>query len=1109
MVRVVSWLRDKGVVWANPWWIVLMLVGVVLANVRFGALGSRQVGWDWSWLAVAFVVVALIPVVLPSRTVDEGNRRPGAPTPVWAWAWVAGTLVSLLAGLVVYGRKAPALEVIAVELGGSGQTLPDVDLSASLSWDFALIVGYGTALWMATTAATWVFWTPRAARLARLARWLTVLTVLCDMAENLCLGLAWTRPGPRPWLLDVAAVFATVKFSVLLPAALISIVALLVIIGRLVSSVGIIGRLASRFGWRWLKAFEDKRWDWSVDDSTLVKPAPLALDGLERPVDKRLDLSATARDERAAFVAAGERDVLPPPGGGEQRWKAAYNVPGLTAETLADDASDRVGVCLSGGGVRSASLAMGFLQTMRQELRDARYLVSISGGGYTSGALLQALTPGFATDESVGRLPEGARVVRDAETAYQPGTVEYDHLRRHSSYISATVREMLVALAVLARGVVASLTVLFAPAVALGIFVAWIYHLLPLSVLPAWSAQATQTDAGVLATTARAAGLSLPGRDVYAVLAVGVLALALWLLRISTQDARPRLLVWVNAHAEMGATFAAFAAVVVGVVAVGIPILLWATRWLGERISVPVGVGTSVGGVVLSYVASLAALLWRKRTQITAVLGSGGGGKPSKAAAVPRGLLQLLLVIAALGVLCALWLLLFGAAALAEVSAIADGASSASVTLAVALVLLVVVLGAVFDESSLSLHPFYRGRLASAFATRRVQLAEGAPPVAVPYDPHEGTSLSRYAVTAPDDGKPYPEVIFAAAANLTGEHRTPSGLTAVSFVMSASWCGGPDVGWVHTPVLEQVSTKRLRRDLTVQAAVAISGAAFASAMGRFARWYQLLLAVTGARLGAWLPNPVFVAQMRDARRLGGGVTDWTLPGLPRVRRLSYLLREVFNLHPAGDRLLEVTDGGHYENLGIVELLRRRCTTIYCVDGGGDVPPTAQGLSEAIALARAELGVTVTLDNAWASEPGSGAPLQPQAALTALNARLSQTPVITGTFTYPEASGLPAGARRGRLFVARALLSPDMPYELMSYAAQHPEFPHDSTSDQWFEDGQFNAYTELGRQIGLRTRAASAAAAPDESPGATPQELPEGPEAPPAPAVAVVDSGLPA
>ena len=1062
-----------------------MFIGVVLANWRFGPRDSGQIGsWVWSPLAASFVLVALLPVILPSRTPGTESEGSGAPSRLWSLIWVILAVGTLGWGMVVYGRNAPALEVLAVELGGSDQTLPDVDLSAALSWDFALIVCYGTALWMATTAATWVFWTPRAARVARLARWLTVLSVLCDMAENVLLGVAWTARGQRPVLLDLAAVSATIKFSVLLPAALIAITGVLVVVGRLFASVS----------WRWLRAREKRRWSWQLDPQNLVDPAPLELEGFARQHEKRMDLSDAARSKRAAFKAAAERDVLQPPTGHEQRWKSAYNVPGVTLESETPSpapsprgawprwwrrrgvsastdppaASDRIGFALSGGGVRSASLAMGFLQSTRTQLRNAKYLVSISGGGYTSGALALLLTPAPEPGPSNPWIPAGATVVRDADSAYMPGTVEFDHLRRHSSYISATVREMLVALLVLGRGMVASLVVLFAPAVAIGIFLAWIYHALPLSVLPLWRLPATVTETGVLATTSQNAGLALPSRDFYAVLAVGALTVSLWLLRILTQDASGRVGRWLHGHAEKGAPFAALATTVVGAVAVGVPVLMWATRWVGDRVGVTVSVGSSVGVVVLSYIASLASLLWRKRTQLSSALGGADGKKP-KTAAVPRGLLQLLLVIAALGVLCTFWLLLLGAAALAEVTAIADGASPTSLLLALAIVGVVFVIGGVFDESSLSLHPFYRRRLASAFATRTVQLNKdaGAPPVALPYGPKEGTTLSKYGQSAPDSGT-YPEVIFAAAANLTGEHRTPSGLSAVSFVMSANWCGGPDIGWVRTSVLERVSPPRLQHDLTVQAAVAISGAAFASAMGRFSGWYQLLLAVTGARLGAWLPNPTFVAQMRQARTDEGHVNDWTLPGLPRVRRLTYLLREVFNLHSSSDRLLEVTDGGHYENLGIVELLRRRCTTIYCVDGGGDSPPTAPGLAEAIALAQAELGVTITLDDPWSSEPGSGAPLSPQAPLAVLSATLSKTPVITGTFTYPEASGLPPHQRQGRLFVARALLTPETPYPLLSYAAQHPEFPHDSTSDQWFEDGQFNAYTELGRELGRIT-----------------------------------------
>jgi hypothetical protein len=269
---------------------------------------------------------------------------------------------------------------------------------------------------------------------------------------------------------------------------------------------------------------------------------------------------------------------------------------------------------------------------------------------------------------------------------------------------------------------------------------------------------------------------------------------------------------------------------------------------------------------------------------------------------------------------------------------------------------------------------------------------------------------------------------------------------------------------VQTDKLEKVVSLRLGRDITVQGAVAISGAAIASAMGRNSGWYDVFLAASGVRLGAWLPNPSFLAQMRAARNEKGVVDDWTLPGLPRVRRMTYLLREVLNLHSDCDRLLLISDGGHYENLGLVEALRRRCTTIYLADGGGDRPPTAQGLVEAIDLAYAELGVVIELDDPLASEPGGGDPLRPEAPLQALNAALSRTPVITGTIRYPEAAGL-KDRNVGRLYVARSALWPTMPYSLLSYAARHPEFPRDSTGDQWFDDGQFSAYLNLGRAMG--------------------------------------------
>lgn len=114
-------------------------------------------------------------------------------------------------------------------------------------------------------------------------------------------------------------------------------------------------------------------------------------------------------------------------------------------------------------------------------------------------------------------------------------------------------------------------------------------------------------------------------------------------------------------------------------------------------------------------------------------------------------------------------------------------------------------------------------------------------------------------------------------------------------------------------------------------------------------------------------------------------------------------------------------------------------------------------------------MTIALDDPFQAEPGSGDRLEPAAPLAALNAALSREPVIAGTITYPAASGLPEGARTGGLLVARALLWPGMSYPLLSYAAENPVFPHDSTGDQWFGDDQFTAYTQLGRELGSRVR----------------------------------------
>jgi hypothetical protein len=232
-------------------------------------------------------------------------------------------------------------------------------------------------------------------------------------------------------------------------------------------------------------------------------------------------------------------------------------------------------------------------------------------------------------------------------------------------------------------------------------------------------------------------------------------------------------------------------------------------------------------------------------------------------------------------------------------------------------------------------------------------------------------------------------------------------------------------------------------------------------MGAQTRFYEVFLALSNARLGAWLPNPYFVWLKAAAP------SNWTLPGLPYLRRLNYFAREILGLHPSTNPLLLCTDGGHYENLGLVELVRHRCRIIYCIDASGDTPPLATTLAQAVTLAREELGVEIEIHDPFDLVPGGAGP-RLTSPLAALDARLSRDSVCVASIKYPEKINFEGYCTdEGILIFAKANLTPQMPYQLRSYALQDLAFPRDSTSDQWFNWGQFDAYQQLGRTIGKR------------------------------------------
>jgi hypothetical protein len=132
----------------------------------------------------------------------------------------------------------------------------------------------------------------------------------------------------------------------------------------------------------------------------------------------------------------------------------------------------------------------------------------------------------------------------------------------------------------------------------------------------------------------------------------------------------------------------------------------------------------------------------------------------------------------------------------------------------------------------------------------------------------------------------------------------------------------------------------------------------------------------------------------------------------------------------------------------------------CVPNWSASPPTSSACKR--------LGVRIELDEPLKLVPGGAEPLQPNEPLAALSSRLSRTAICTGTIHDPRDIKFPSGtSRTGQLVVAKAALTAELPCQLLSYASKKPVFPRDSTSDQWFDHGQFDAYEALGRYLGDR------------------------------------------
>lgn len=193
------------------------------------------------------------------------------------------------------------------------------------------------------------------------------------------------------------------------------------------------------------------------------------------------------------------------------------------------------------------------------------------------------------------------------------------------------------------------------------------------------------------------------------------------------------------------------------------------------------------------------------------------------------------------------------------------------------------------------------------------------------------------------------------------------------------------------------------------------------------------MTVFNVRLGQWLANPKLERWKRQGPR-------WGLP---------YLFLELFGMADDEKAYVYLSDGGHFENLGIYELVRRRCRYIIVGDGSADPDMIFEDLGNAIRKCRTDFDVEIKIDvEQIRRDPTT---------------KRSRAHCAVGTITYQERDdeGKPI---QGVLVYLKPSIVGDEPADVLEYASTHSEFPHQTTADQWFDESQFESYRELGYQV---------------------------------------------
>ena len=721
---------------------------------------------------------------------------------------------------------------------------------------------------------------------------------------------------------------------------------------------------------------------------------------------------------------------------------------------------DVAALAISGGGIRSATFSLGILQALASKdlLRQFDYLSTVSGGGYLGSSLVWWLS-GMANGKEDGPrfglgkdFPYGTRPphpqpgAKDTDTEPQRAVLRY--LRQRGEYLTPGGGITLASgIAAVLRGILLNVPLLLFFLVAALVLLEWAFDRLLGGVI--WFNGISVEIVGSMESWIN---------QVFAAKPVPEPPCCLWIEAKAIH--LPPMPLFYQALVAL-ALLAAIVFILITLAYAGYSLFL--SRWLGNyrlrrmlevwggRLIVALPALLLLGLLPFTYVA------WYSDNELLSKAIPAAGVLFSIVVAGSRffasGLGKLSFLsgdrIVKIAACSGLILLVASAYNLTRLWFPVPGAPGAPYDWLGALTLAALVFSLLVNINHVSLHRFYRDRLMEAFLpdwrtvqadrSRAVRLADRA-------------WLAAFDGPGRTAGIPY-LLINTNAVLVDSENLTWREWGGDNFVLSPLYCGSAASGWRSSPVFFEGT-------LSLASAMATSGAAAnPNAVGvTRSRLVSLLMSILNLRLGIWVPNPryAFLQRWRP---------NHFLPGASQA-----ISRGWFGYQEAA-AFVQLSDGGHFENLALYELIRRQAGLIVLCDGAADPEFKFEDFQQFARRVATDFHAAIDFegDNGFVRLDRAGDLTAPNVLAVTRGGekrsvtwpkklKIARAPYVVGAIRYADGG-------RGSLIYIKATLIDGLPPEVLGYAAANPEFPHQTTADQFFDEEQFEAYRQLGYQQG--------------------------------------------